>query len=92
MTFEWDENKNLENIEKHGVSFDEAKSAFEDSKRVVLPDEKHSLLEKRYYCISKIENGIITVRFTFRNGNIRIFGTAYWRKEEKIYKTTNNLL
>jgi uncharacterized DUF497 family protein len=35
MTFEWDENKNLENIEKHNVSFGVAQEAFYDKDRII---------------------------------------------------------
>ena len=36
MTFEWDENKNSENIAKHKVSFEKAQDAFFDEKRIIL--------------------------------------------------------
>ncbi|MDR0829681.1 MAG: BrnT family toxin [Prevotellaceae bacterium] len=91
MTFEWDENKNLENIEKHGVSFEKAKSAFDDPYYIVVDDEQHSTSEKRFYCIGKFKNDIITVRFTLRNNNIRIFGAGMWRKYKKYYEYRNNI-
>jgi uncharacterized DUF497 family protein len=46
MTFEWDENKNLENIEKHNVSFETAQEAFYDNKRIIIKDKKHSKKRK----------------------------------------------
>ena len=91
MTFEWDEAKNAENIAKHNVSFEEAQEVFNDPFKLILKNKKHSLQEDRFYCIGKIEGEVITVRFTFRNGNIRIFGAGYWRKEKMIYKRKNNL-
>jgi len=42
MTFEWDEKKNLENINTHKVSFETAQEAFFDEKRKIIYDEKHS--------------------------------------------------
>ncbi len=45
--FEWDESKNQENIQKHGVSFYLAQYAFADSNRVILEDQKHGHGEKR---------------------------------------------
>ncbi len=90
MDFEWSDNKNLENIAKHGLSFYEAQGAFFDNKRVILIDKKHSLAEKRYFCVGKIiDGGIATVRFTIRNGHIRIIGAGYWRKGKKIYDKQN---
>ena len=89
VKFEWDENKNQENIEKHGVSFELAQYAFADPQRVIAEDITHSQDEQRYYCFGKIEEGIITVRFTFRGKTIRIIGAGYWRKGRKIYDTEN---
>ena len=53
MTFEWDENKNSENKAKHIVSFEKAQDAFFDVNRIILEDVKHSVSEKRYFCIGK---------------------------------------
>lgn len=87
MEFEWDETKNDINISKHGLSFYEAQKAFLDNKRVIILDKKHSSSEKRFFCIGKIDNrNIATVRFTIRNGHIRIIGAGYWREGKKIYE------
>lgn len=64
VQFEWDEHKNLENQEKHGVSFELAQYAFADPCRVIAEDIAHSQEEKRYYCFGKVVEGVITVRFT----------------------------
>ena len=86
MTFEWDENKNSENIRKHKVSFAKAQDIFFDANRMILEDVKHSCSEKRYFCIGKTDEGILTVRFTIRSQNIRIFGAGYWRQGKKLYE------
>ena len=86
MTFEWDENKNSENIQKHKVSFEKAQDTFFDANRMILEDVKHSCSEKRYFCIGKTDEGILTVRFTIRSQNIRIFGAGYWRQGKKLYE------
>ena len=91
MTFEWDEAKNKENLEKHNLSFEEAQEAFFDEKRIIISDNSHSTNEERFFCIGNTGLGIATVRFTIRNNNIRIFGAGYWRKEKKIYETKNYL-
>jgi hypothetical protein len=70
--FEWDETKNIQNIQKHGVSFEYAQRAFLDERRIIAIDETHSIKETRFYCIGKIDDGILTVRFTIRNGKQRI--------------------
>lgn len=79
--FQWDSAKNHLNIKKHGVSFDFAKRSFFDKNRIIAKDLDHSTeSETRWYCIGKVEDGILTVRFTYRNGIIRIFGAGYWGK------------
>ena len=91
--FEWDEAKNLENQQKHGVSFYEAQYAFLDEHRVIAEDLAHSKQGKRYYCfgLDQEKNGILTVRFTYRSECIRIIGAGYWRKGKKIYEQTNSI-
>lgn len=84
--FEWDENKNQENIVKHGVSFEEAQYAFADKYRVITEDYEHSTEEDRFYCIGKVNGRIITVRFTYRGNKIRIFGAGIWRKQKRLYE------
>ena len=87
--FEWDEKKNKQNTEKHGVSFEVAQYAFADSNRIIAKDISHSGKEKRYYCFGKVEGEIMTVRFTYRKTIIRIFGAGYWREGRKIYEKKN---
>lgn len=87
--FEWDEKKNHENHKKHGVSFELAQLAFVDPRRVIAEDTQHSHAEGRYYCIGKVAHGILTVRFTYREGIIRIIGAGYWRKGKTIYEDQN---
>ncbi len=91
--FEWDETKNLDNQRKHGVSFEEAQYAFLDTRRLIAEDVSHSENEQRYYCfgIDKNQEGILTVRFTYREHRIRIIGAGYWRKGKKIYEQTNSI-
>jgi uncharacterized DUF497 family protein len=91
--FEWNEAKNLENEQKHGVTFYEAQYAFLDENRVIAEDLVHSQEEKRYYCfgLNEGKDGILTVRFTYRSGRIRIIGAGYWRKGKKIYEQTNSI-
>jgi uncharacterized protein len=48
LVFEWDEGKNRANRKKHGVSFEEAHSAFLDEHARVLPDTEHSAEEDRF--------------------------------------------
>jgi uncharacterized DUF497 family protein len=89
--FDWDPNKDVENQEKHGVSFATAQYAFADPRRVIAEDLDHSVKEKRYYCFGMAGGGVLTVRFTFRGGTIRIFGAGYWRRGRRIYERENQI-
>ena len=89
--FEWDPNKDLENQQKHGVEFTKAQYAFSDPHRVIAEDVTHSDQEQRYYCFGKVGGGILTVRFTYREGVIRIIGAGYWRKGKVTYEQKNSI-
>lgn len=88
--FDWDEAKNAFNHEKHGVSFEQAGFAFSDPHRVLIRDDTHSQAEERWFCLGRVGGRVMTVRFTYRDHVIRIFGAAYWRKGEEIYAKENN--
>jgi hypothetical protein len=87
--FEWDNTKAQVNAAKHGVSFELAQHTFLDPKRVVVPDLGHSGEEKRYFCFGWVDGGVMTVRFTWRAGRIRIIGAGYWRKGKQVYEEEN---
>ena len=89
--FEWDQGKDKVNQEKHGVPFTLAQLAFADPNRVILEDLSHSGIEKRFYCVGKVAEEILTVRFTYRNKRIRIIGAGYWRKGKRIYEKENKI-
>jgi uncharacterized DUF497 family protein len=86
MEFEWNEAKNQDNIAKHGYSFELAELAFDDSRRVIERDIKHSQHEFRAFCFGKVNGEVLTVRFNLRDGKIRIIGVSKWRKGIKIYE------
>jgi len=89
--FEWDSAKDELNQRKHGVSFAMAQLAFLDPNRVILEDLDHNDDEKRFYCLGRVSDGIMTVRFTYRKNKIRIIGAGYWRKGKKIYERKNQI-
>jgi len=90
-SFEWDDAKDLVNQAKHGLSFSEAQFAFADPDRVIALDLGHSDEEDRFYCFGRLGEGIATVRFTYRDEIIRIFGAGYWRKGKRIYERENQI-
>lgn len=86
MKFEWDEDKNLANIEKHGISFNKAMEVFLDKKRKIRLNTKHSASEIRFYCIGKVGDRVLTVRFIIRDNKVRLIGAGFWREGRKIYE------
>ena len=89
-SFEWEEQKNERNKQKHDISFDLAQYAFLDPHRIIAKDIDHSDQEDRYFCFGKVKEKVVTVRFTYRSPAIRIFGAGYWRKGAKIYEKHNS--
>lgn len=86
LTFEWDEYKARENLGKHKVSFDEAKTVFLDPFSVTIPDPDHSLDEERFVDIGTSVNGrVLVIVYTERGANIRLIScrkaTPFERRE-----------
>lgn len=89
--FAWDNSKTRDNCLKHGVDFTTAQFAFSDPRRVIAEDSMHRKAEARYYCFGIVRGGVLTVRFTYRSGIIRIIGAGYWRKGKRIYEYENQV-
>ncbi len=73
MNYEWDENKAALNLVKHGVSFDEAVTVFDDPLYVDFYDPDHSYEEHRFILLGQSVNGrLLFVSYMERNDTIRI--------------------
>ncbi len=82
---EWDENKNENNIKKHGLSFDTAALVFADDNRIEYYDRLHSLEEDRYVVLGSV-HGVLFVIYTIRNDAIRLISArAATSREKEIY-------
>jgi uncharacterized DUF497 family protein len=90
-SFEWDAVKAGQNLKKHGVSFDEATSIFDDANLVELFDEMHSETEKRYLAIGMSKTGrLLRVTYTPRGENLRIINARTAGKRlEQFYEQEN---
>ena len=65
MTFDWDDDKATRNLAKHGVSFDEAVTAFDDPLYIDFFDPEHSESEHRYIRVGCSERGrVLVVSYT----------------------------
>lgn len=73
------------------MAFSAAQFVFADPQRVIAEDLSHSGRERRYFCFGRVGGGVLTVRFTYRRGAIRIFGAGYWRKGKRIYDQENQV-
>ncbi|MFS4461131.1 BrnT family toxin [Bdellovibrio sp. HCB2-146] len=85
-SFEWDEQKEELNIQKHEIDFSTARFVFEDPERIFIFDELHSQFESRYFCIGRVGDDVLTVRFRLHHKRIRIYGAGRWRKWKKYYE------
>lgn len=88
MKFEWDETKNVLNMEKHGVNFKEAQTVFYDEHWIKVIDTEHTDLsaeEERFYAIGRsLYKNLLTVCYCEREKDtIRIFSARAAKKHEK---------
>ena len=85
LTFEWDARKAGTNTRKHGVSFEEARTAFADPLGRIMPDTRHSAFEQREVLIGVTERSrIVAVMFTERAQTIRIISADSSRAESAL--------
>ncbi|MCK4296437.1 MAG: BrnT family toxin [Candidatus Marinimicrobia bacterium] len=90
IIFEWDTKKNRSNIEKHGVSFEEASTVFQDTLSLTIDDPLHSIDEERLILIGMSQkNRILVVVHTERGDNIRIISARKTNKKEREYYESN---
>ena len=85
MNFEWDDNKEKQNIKKHDVSFSMAASVFFDSYRLEWLDKRNSLFEDRYITIGYDLKAdiILYVVYCVRDEKIRIISARKTNKKER---------
>ena len=83
MEFEWDENKNKSNIDKHSIDFNDAKDVFKDDNSIVLPDLRKDYGESRWKIIGKIYGSIISVIYTMRDKVTRIISARKASRNER---------
>ena len=88
MDFEWDSEKAAENLAKHGVSFEEAATAFRDTLSATGRDPDHSVDEERFITIGISSNGrLLFVSHAERGSKIRIISARIAaRSERKLYE------
>lgn len=74
--FEWNDIKSKQNLKKHKISFEEAKTVFNDPMSITFLDEHHSAIEERYLSIGLSANKkVLFVVHTEREEKKNICGT-----------------
>lgn len=86
--FEWDGGNIDKNWSKHKVKFQECEEVFFNTPLLILPDEKHSQKESRFYSLGKTDKKrYLFLVFTVRKNKIRIISARDMNdKEKKIYE------
>lgn len=82
MKFEWDEDKNSINKEKHKISFETAAHVFDDPNYIEMFDFEHSINEDRYIAIGKVGD-VLFVVFTERREVIRLISARLATEAER---------
>lgn len=86
LKFEWDFKKAKSNLNKHGVSFEEASTVFRDPLSLTIEDPLHSMCEKRFVLIGvAYNNRTLVVVHTEREDNVRIISARKATKKEREY-------
>lgn len=88
--FEWDATKSKSNKKKHGISFEEAQTVFNDPQARLIPDPDHSMTEERFVLLGFSESlRLLVVCHCYRDEDsaIRIISARKaTRKESKMYE------
>ena len=85
IAFEWDESKNKANLQKHGISFEEAESVFYDQYALLIADPDHSDTEDRFLLMglsAKLRLLLVCHCFEVDDGLIRIISCRKASKQE----------
>jgi uncharacterized DUF497 family protein len=83
-TFQWDESKAHMNLQKHGISSEEAATVFEDPLSLTIVDEAHTEGEDRFVDIGESRDGrLLVVVYTERNETIRIISCRLATRVER---------
>ena len=89
MNFDWDKDKAKSNESKHGITFYEAMTVFDDDKAVFMSDKEHSEYEERFTVLGLSENSnLLMVCHCYRDRDsvIRIISARRATKpEQKLY-------
>lgn len=83
MKYEWDENKRLSNLEKHGLDFDDADLVYESATKLTLPCTTES--EDRWQDIAEIDGTLLVLSlvYVYRLDVVRFISFRYANIKER---------
>jgi uncharacterized protein len=81
--FEWDDAKAAANLAKHGVSFEQARAAFDDPFAIDFVDDREDYGEPRLILVGMVENRLLVVAHTLRGDTVRIISAREAEPHER---------
>jgi len=88
ILFDWDPNKNLLNVQKHGISFEDARDVFYDDEAILFDDPDHSDSEERFLILGRArDSNVLIVSHCYRSQDqiIRIISARKATKKEEAF-------
>jgi uncharacterized DUF497 family protein len=84
LEFEWDPEKAVTNLERHGITFEEARTVFGDPLGRIVDDPRHSVGERRFVLMGRSDQQrLVAVMFTERRGVVRIISARLATRRER---------
>ena len=81
--FEWDDDKAVQNLAGHGVSFEAARLAFEDAFAVVREDRRRNYGEDRFILLGMVQQRLLVVCYAMRDERVRIISARFAEPRER---------
>jgi uncharacterized DUF497 family protein len=80
---EWDKAKSAANLAKHGVSFEQAREAFNDPFAIDFADDREDYDEDRVILLGMVENRLLVIAHTLRGEKVRIISAREAEPHER---------
>jgi uncharacterized protein len=81
--FEWDEQKNATNIEKHGIDFDDVIPVFFSRQALIVRDNRKDYGEDRFIVLCSMGGRVLHVAYTLRGASVRIISARHANQRER---------
>jgi uncharacterized protein len=83
VEFEWDDVKQKRNVRIHGIDFKDTEDTFTDRHALIQFDDRHSLVEDRFFVLGRAGTGrLLMTVFTWRGNKIRIISSRRASRRE----------